>query len=156
MALPAYTVLTKVSLSCTEMFYINLDVTWSNLDANDVWDGGNIQLSGETWKNWAGESWSALVYELLNLTRAWLTLNQQSWTWPMCGKTCFYNSHHQSSIVLLYYQLTAMICVYLNWFCAETRRGMRCSGRNPVKAGESASKTWEAANVQQVSTQSKI
>ena len=36
-----------------------------------------------------------------------------------------------------------MICVYLNWFCVETRRGVRCSGRNPVKAGESASKTWK-------------
>ena len=38
-------------------------------------------------------------------------------------------------------ELTAMMCVYLNWFWAETRRGVRCSGRKPVKAGESASKT---------------
>ena len=34
-----------------------------------------------------------------------------------------------------------MMCVYLNWFCAETRRGVRCSGRKPVKVGESANKT---------------
>ena len=34
--------------------------------------------------------------------------------------------------VLSGFYITATICVYLNWFWAETRRGVRCSGRKPV------------------------
>ena len=61
MALPAYTVLTKVSLSCIERLQVRINFNSrqydpqegnrTHLDGDDIGDGGNIELGGETGKN---------------------------------------------------------------------------------------------------------